>query len=607
MNHLDMDPALLNSIRSCLLEGGVAPFADKLLPIALRIQEEVLNRYVERLIRQVETILDIDPLLSEEEILENLARNVAGFVGADFANIHIYNRRREERDDLSYSPPAVQDIPQTFPMQKEIADEALGSRRSLFVPDIGREPRFRNRERAEELGIRSFLAVPIFLPSFSSGEEDLQGILQIFYKKQDHTLSPVDTQIAEMLSRRIGYVIARKRIYSLQKINLTRDKILDHIYLRLARREGIKMKEVFNSVIPELADIMKIQRCTLFSVLENRDSVMLEAGFPEAEHGIGKIFPINEPYIYALTNQTGPFGDYENEKIHPSYILINNPQKSELLPAHLRHYMAVQRIHCVLYIPLHVDGIVQYFLAFDAQAQHQRFAEEEIMMFTFLGKELMKGLRLEKMDDLLHDFKNPAIAIAGFARRVQRMLEEAPGVPQREKIDQAVSIIASESLRIQALALTLHGEGKESVLDLNETLRRRVLINREAAAELGQKGIRHTEQESGIPLWIRCYPLHIERVLDNLLNNAAQASAQGGEVSIRCYQKTSWAIAEITNAGEMPEEEIARYLSGEGRGRGLHITTRLIKHIGGRMTVECEEGKTTVRLELPLVNPPSSG
>jgi signal transduction histidine kinase len=173
------------------------------------------------------------------------------------------------------------------------------------------------------------------------------------------------------------------------------------------------------------------------------------------------------------------------------------------------------------------------------------------------------------------------------------MLEEAPGVPQREKIDQAVSIIASESLRIQALALTLHGEGKESVLDLNETLRRRVLINREAAAELGQKGIRHTEQESGIPLWIRCYPLHIERVLDNLLNNAAQASAQGGEVSIRCYQKTSWAIAEITNAGEMPEEEIARYLSGRG-GAGLHITTKAHQTYRRRMTVECKEGKTTV-------------
>ncbi len=48
------------------------------------------------------------------------------------------------------------------------------------------------------------------------------------------------------------------------------------------------------------------------------------------------------------------------------------------------------------------------------------FTEEEIEIFTFFGKELMKGLRLEKMDDILHDFKNPAIATAGFARRVKK-------------------------------------------------------------------------------------------------------------------------------------------------------------------------------------------
>jgi len=83
------------------------------------------------------------------------------------------------------------------------------------------------------------------------------------------------------------------------------------------------------------------------------------------------------------------------------------------------------------------------------------------MVFSFLGKELMKGLRLEKMGDILHDFKNPAIAIAGFAKRLQRILSEVPDLPKKEKIQQSMEIILEESSRIQALALTLHGEGKE--------------------------------------------------------------------------------------------------------------------------------------------------
>jgi signal transduction histidine kinase len=606
MNPVEIDQKLMESIGPYLQENGISLPPEKLPQILDRIKDDVLNGYVERLIHRAETILEIDPLFTESEILQTLTRNVAEFLKADFANIRIYDPGKEESGSFPYSPLPAEDLLEPIPFEKGIADEVIKNQRSHFVSNILQEPKYHNKKKAKDLGIHSLMVVPISLPRFSLTDADTQGVLQIFYKKENKTFTPMEVQIAEMLSRRVGYVIARKRIHSLQKINMTRDKILEDIYLRLARREGIKMKDVFNSVIPELADIMKIQRCTLFSIKEDREHVILEAGFPETQHGIGKIFSVKEPYIHTLVSQAGPFGDFENEKIHPSYILINRPQKSELLPPDLKHYLAIQRINCVLYIPLHVDGTVQYFLVFDAQAQHQRFAEEEIMMFSFLGKELMKGLRLEKMDDIVHDFKNPAIAIAGFAKRVQRLLEEAPDGPQREKVHQAMDIILKESCRIQALALTIHGEGRESVVDMAETLKRRFLINQEAARELNRRNIHLVEQELESPLWIRCYPLHIERVLDNLLNNASHATPEGGELSIRAYRKSKGAVAEITNTGEISKEEIERYLLGEGRGRGLHITTRLIKHMGGNIEVESKEGRTTFRIELPLANSPDS-
>ncbi len=595
-----MDADLLRSVR-CYLEGeGVRLSPEKLAFLVQKVQDQIQNRFADRLISQVEKILEIDPFLTEGEILQTVARNVAEFLQADFVSIRIW----EESGALPYSPVPAGGILEKIPFEKEIADEVIRTGRSTFVPDILNEPRCQNREKAEELGVISLLAVPISLPRFSFTDEDLKGVLQIFYKKKDKAFTPEEIQIAEMLSRRVGYVIARKRIHSLQKINLTRDRILEDIYLRLGRGEGIKMKDVFNSVIPELADIMKIQRCTLFSIMDDREHVMLEAGFPEAEHGIGKVFSVTEPYVHTLLHQTGPFGDFEWEKIHPSYILISDPQKSRLLLPHLKHYLATRRINCVLYIPLQVDGTVQYFLAFDAQAQRQNFAEEEIMMFSFLGKELVKGLRLEKMDNILHDFKNPAIAIGGFAKRVQKMLEEAPAIPKGDKIRQAMEIILQESTRIQALALTLHSEGKESILDLAATLKERFLVNREVAWELDRKHIQFRELEMESPLWIRCYPLSIGRVIDNVLNNASHATPDGGELSVRSYRKSMWAVAEIANTGEISENEIERYLSGEGRGRGLHITTRLIKHMGGNLEVESKKGKTIFRIGLPLVNSP---
>ncbi len=103
-------------------------------------------------------------------------------------------------------------------------------------------------------------------------------------------------------------------------------------------------------------------------------------------------------------------------------------------------------------------------------------------------------------------------------------------------------------------------------------------------------------------LWIRCYPLHVERVLDNLFNNASNAIPEGGgNLSIRSYRKDSWAVAEVTNSGEIREVDRDRYLLGEGRGRGLHITTRLVKQMRGKMEVESGEGKTTFRVMFPSV------
>jgi hypothetical protein len=98
-------------------------------------------------------------------------------------------------------------------------------------------------------------------------------------------------------------------------------------------------------------------------------------------------------------------------------------------------------------------------MAFDAQAQVKRFSDEEIEVFTFLGKELMKGLRLEKMDDLLHDFKNPAIAVEGFSKRLQKLLEGGMVTANKRKVDQALDVILKRP-RIQELALTLYGTGK---------------------------------------------------------------------------------------------------------------------------------------------------
>jgi len=602
MDHFKIDQKLLESIMVNLREKGCSLSLGEVTSVVELIREEVLYRYVDRLISQIETILEINPSFTEKEILQAVARSVVEYLGAEAASIRVYDPHKEEMVSFGAYPWVEEDQEPTIPFEDTIAGEVVRTHRSYFVPNILKEEKYKNKERVQEKGIHSMLAIPISLPRFSLKDVDTEGCLQIYYQEEDKVFTGLEAKIAETFSRRVSYVIARKRIMDLQKLNVTKDKIVEQIFLKLGRREGIKIKDVFNLVIPELADIMRIQRCALFSVGDDRNQVILEAGYPEGFHGIGKVFDVRTPYIDAILNQTGPFGEFEHEKIYPTYILISNPQGSYLLPSDLKRFLEMQQINSVLYIPLKVNGAVTYFLSFDAQAHHRGFTDEAIEVFIFFGKELMKGLRLEKMDDILHDFKNPAIAAAGFAKRIQKIMEDGDYLSKKEKVHQALDIILKETSRIQELALTLHGEGREEVVDVTEKLKRRFLINEETIRELRRENIHMVEGDFESPLQIRCFPLHIERILDNLLNNASNAiPEEGGELSIRSYRKDFWAVAEITNTGQMREEDRDRFLMGEAKGRGLHITIRLVKRMGGKMEVESGEYRTTFRVMFPLV------
>ncbi|MBM4349277.1 MAG: GAF domain-containing sensor histidine kinase [Deltaproteobacteria bacterium] len=603
MDTLGTNQEHLESIKSRLLEKGYPLSPEEVNGIIGQIKDEIGYWYVKQLIIQVGKILEINPSLPESVILQFVARTIVEYLDAEAASIRIYDPEKKGMVSYGSYPNFNESREEIIPFDDTIAGEVTKTRQSYLVPNILKEERYKNKEKVEKLGIRSMLAAPIYLHRFSK-DVDIEGVFQIYYKDEDKVFTPLEVEIAEMISKPVGYVIALKRINYLHKVNMTKDKVSEYIYEKLARGQGINVKDLFNSVIPELADIMKVQRCSLFSVTEDREHIILEAGYPEAGHGIGNVRLVKEElYAKVVVDQTGPFGSFENEKIYPHYILITNPEGTQLLPPDIKHFLETQQIHSVLYIPLRLDENVKYFLVFDAQACHQRFTEEEIDLLTFFGKELTKGVKLEKMDEILHDFRNPAIAVAGFAKRVQRIFKEGTHLKD-EKLEQALDILLKETSRLQELSLSLHRRGKESMVNLTEVLKRRFLINKETLRELNRRNIQLLEREMESPSWVRCFPLHIERVIDNLLKNASNAiPEEGGELSIRSYRKPPWAVVEINNTGQISEEEKDQFILGKDRGRGLHICTQLVKNMRGKIWAESKEGQITFSIMLPLVEP----
>lgn len=103
----------------------------------------------------------------------------------------------------------------------------------------------------------------------------------------------------------------------------------------------------------------------------------------------------------------------------------------------------------------------------------------------------------------------------------------------------------------------------------------------------------------------------VEQVLLNLLRNAIEASATraaGGAVRLKLSRHPQSAVCFVEDDGPGLESDSpiwdAFYSTKEtGTGLGLAIVHRIVTDHGGNVTVESEPGKTTFRVELPLLDP----
>jgi signal transduction histidine kinase len=525
------------------------------------------------------------------------------YLQARSASVRIYDPQTKQL--LSYgSYPSQEEIRETFiPLEGSIAGEVVKNLQTYLVPNILKEELYQDKEAAERKNVYSMMAVPFSIPRFSPYERDIVGVIQVYYPEKDRAFTPLEVQVAELMAKRLSFVIARKKILGMYRLNEKKEAIVRNIFLKLGSREGIKMKEVFNRVIPELADIINVESCALFSVSDDLQHVVLEAGYPESVgyHGVGKRFSIrSEPSFERILNPEKPLPQSPFEVVTLSYLLVIDPQRSQLVSKDVKRFATNHNINSILYVPLNVGEEITHFMTFDALDQRQRYTEEEIEIFLFLGRELMKAQRMERLDDILHDFKNPAIATAGFARRLKQLIEKEGLKDEDSKIIKYVQILLEETSRLQEMALSLYQVGKEQVVNLTQVLRNRFDINREAIKEQLKQNVSLKEGPFLDPLLVHCYPIHLERILDNLLNNATNAiPIQGGTLSIRTYTDGNWASAEISNTGLISEEERLRLLEGEGRGRGLYITHRIVRLLKGKVEVRVGRDTTTLLVHLP--------
>jgi signal transduction histidine kinase len=568
------------------------------------IEENLLPKFLERFARKIDEIVDIDPDLSEPQILEKATSHMVSFLGATSASIRIYDPKTEQM--LSYgSYPSREETRETaIPLEDSISGEVLRTRQTYFAPNLLKEELYHNKRTLVKEGLHSLMAIPFEIPRFFPRERDTLGVIQLYYGDGGRKFSPLEIRTASTMAKRLSFVMAHKKILNMNRIAEKREDIVNHIFLKLGSRGGVKLAEVFNEVVPELADMVDLQSCALFSVGPALDQVVLQAGFPliGGYHSVGKAVPVNsEPVYEVLLNLRGYSGDSRYEEVTPFYILIVDVARSSLMSENNKRFARRHGINSVLFIPLKVAGEITHFMTFDALDYRKRYREEEIGVFLFLGRELMKAQKMEQLDDALHDFKNPAIATAGFARRLKSLIQKDDLESSREQIQKYVDILLEETSRLQELAMGVYAVGEEQVVDFSRMVQKRFEINKEAIKELLKQDVALKQGPYDGDLRVKCHSVHLERVFDNLLNNATKAiPLKGGVLAVQTYAHGEWACAEISNSGEMSEQDQMKSLEGAGEGRGLYITYRILRLLNGKMDIRSENGVTTFVVSLPL-------
>ena len=578
---------------------------DDLQELILTIESEYQSWFLSTIIQEIEDIMAIDPSLSVREILEVAAERIVQNLAADAATIRIIDPQSLKLTSFGgYGVPDFDRL-STIPVKNTISGLVVQEQRSIAVPSILKDPLYQNKDIARSWGFQSLLAVPLFMPFPKPSGNNLLGSLQIYYKEDDREFDKLEIIHAELLARRISFVLAKKKILDLEELNRRKETIVNKIFVKLSRREGIKLKDLFVLLIPEIKELLEVQSCSLFTFSDDLQFINLEAAYPQdaCYHEADHSFTVaHHPYFKEAANETRNFSDTDTERITQSYILIKDPARSPLLGSPLREFAAAHHIHSILIVPLSVDGKVRHLLAFNATNQQLSFTDEEIELLTFLGKEIMKASRLEFFGDVLHDIKNPAIAVAGFANRARKLLESEDLEQERPRLKKYLDIMASEAARMQDLAQAMAGEGRETVADLSEIAGVRCSIIEEVVHESKFKNVTVQPPRLEPGILVSCSRFALERVRDNLLSNAVRAVAEqgGGTVALHTCRCNDMAQLVIENSGEIPSERLKEMEQGAVKGRGLNIINRFVHTNHGNMKIEAKNGLTRFVIMLPF-------
>jgi signal transduction histidine kinase len=240
------------------------------------------------------------------------------------------------------------------------------------------------------------------------------------------------------------------------------------------------------------------------------------------------------------------------------------------------------------------DEVGQFARSFNLMAHK---VQEHIDMLSQMGES-----RERFINDLAHEMRTPITAISGYAE-----LLKIGNITEAER-EKSIDYIIGQSRRMKNMACKLSDLSRMSQGNIEKKpLDVASLVSSAAAtcqAQLDMKRIALRKDIGGAS--IAGDAELIESLLQNLIDNAAKYSEDGGRIDIRAYSEGGEALIVIADRGKgMEEAEIpkitepfyrvgkSRSRAGGGVGLGLAICARICELHGARLEIKTKPGAGT--------------
>lgn len=254
---------------------------------------------------------------------------------------------------------------------------------------------------------------------------------------------------------------------------------------------------------------------------------------------------------------------------------------------------------------------------FDGRIETKRRDEigNLIRSFNYMNERLKKARSRERLSAIgeasawiAHEFKNSLVAIKSFVQLFPQQHRNKKFVETFNKL------VPGEINRLEHMLTELSDFSSQLELVMNKTDLKKIM---DSVLEMMEEefikkkiSVKYTEGEDN--LYFMADAERLKQVFMNLIINAVNAMAEGGELSVsinsESLNRPSYMEVRIKDTGiGIPKESLGRLFEPfhttkrGGMGLGLHISRRIIKKHNGNINVESQPGiGSTFIVRLPV-------